>query len=160
MKRTIREKLLCILLALGWLVACNVAIAETALVLLHDFADSHHDASHSHSEGGHSHHGHHTSHHPGHDQEHRHGDDSSPHSHGKVAPTDFTSPRQAFTVTPLEFSFFQPLNSVGFSYSDNSTVWETVKLERANGPPGKSIFYYLLSSLTVSSNAPPATPKV
>lgn len=159
MKLRTRKKWLCTLLALGWLFVCNVAVAETAFVLLHDFADSHHHSDDSHSDDGHFHgdHEHHTTHHPGHSQEHRHGENSDPHSHGKATPTSFTSPRQVLTFSPVDFSFFQPLSVVGFTYLDLLNVWEPATLKMAIGPPGESIASYLLSSLTVSSNAPPAT---
>lgn len=154
MKLITRNKWFCTLLALGWLLVCNVAVAETAFVMLHDLADSHHhsDDSHSHDDRDH-----HTNHHPGHNQEHRHGEDSDSHSHGKSTPTSFTSPRQVLSVSLVDFSFFQPASLVGFSYTDLLGVWEPLRLKSAIGPPGESVASLLLSSLSISSNAPPAS---
>lgn len=159
MKPRIQKKWIYTLVAFGWLVMCNVASAEAAFVLLYNFADSHHHTDGSHSDDGHSHndHDHHTPHHQGHSQEHKHGTDSDPHSHGKSTPTNFISPRQVLTVSSVVSSFFQPPSIISFTYSDLLSVWEPAQLKKATGPPGESIVSYLQSSLTISSNAPPAS---
>lgn len=154
MKLRQRKNWLCVLIALSWLLVCNVAVAETAFVMLHDLADSH---GHSHDKAPQNDHEHHTTHHPGHNQEHKHGEDSDSHSHGESTPTSFTSPRQLVSVSLIDSPTFQPLSLGWVSVSEFLSIWEPVRLKSAIGPPGASISSRLLSSLSISSNAPPAS---
>jgi hypothetical protein len=142
MKLHTRKKWLSVLVALGWLLVCNVAVAETMFVVLHDVADSH-----SHSDAKHDHH---TDRHAGHSVPHEHEGmpDHEPHglSHSENMVL-VSSP----SVRPINVVFLTNFLQL-FEVVDVSELGCSSRVSRFRDDPPPTIFDFTGSSPT---RAPP-----